>query len=104
MNAPQQLTASFDPPSNGTDTSAAAARSIKGRQRARDLAIVFAFIEREPTTCDAAEVALEMSHQSCSARFNDLQRLGLIYDTGIRRATRSGRSARVYAVRTPSPT
>ncbi len=103
VNEPAQLPLCFDPPSNGTDTSSAAASSIK-EHRARLLSDVYCFVGKAPTTCDAAEIALGMSHQTCSARFNDLQRLGLIYATDERRATRSGRSARVYATGTKPTT
>lgn len=47
-------------------------------------------------TCDEIEVALRMRHQSASARLRELCLMEQIRDTGVRRLTRSGRSARVY--------
>jgi hypothetical protein len=48
-------------------------------------------------TCDEAELALGLAHQTCSARFNQLRvELGKIRDSGERRPTRSGRKAAVY--------
>ncbi len=49
-------------------------------------------------TCDECEVALGISHQTCSAAINKLMRLGFIVATGSRK-TRSGRVARVWTVR-----
>ena len=46
--------------------------------------------------CDEAEAALELPHQTCSARFNDLKRGGLIYATGEHRQTRRDRKAEIY--------
>jgi len=51
--------------------------------------------------CDEAEVALGMTHQTASARFSELRRLGLLEDTGRSRLTRSGRPARVHIAVTP---
>lgn len=50
-------------------------------------------------TCDEAEADLFLSHQTCSARFNELWRRGRIVDSGQRRPTRSGRKAIVFVVR-----
>jgi len=46
-------------------------------------------------TCEEAEEVTGMSHQTCSARFADLKRLGLIEPT-MRRKTRSGRWAMAW--------
>lgn len=46
-------------------------------------------------TCDEVEVALGLSHQTCSARVNELNGVGYIKVEG-KRPTRSGRNARVY--------
>jgi len=51
---------------------------------------------RHGSTCDEAEVELDLSHQTCSARFYDLHRKDLIRDSGERRLTRSGRTAIVW--------
>lgn len=85
----------------GTDTSAAAAESMKTKApllRERVLESIKAR-HSEGMTCDEAEVALGLSHQTCSARFNELVNLCAIVDSGNRRPTRSGRKAIVYVVR-----
>ncbi len=51
-----------------------------------------------PSTCDEVEARSGLAHQTCSARFNELARVGCIAKTGERRATRSGRNAWVYEV------
>ena len=52
-------------------------------------------------TCDEAEVALNLSHQSASARFSELKREGKIEKCGVR-PTRSGCMAAVYVIKPPS--
>jgi hypothetical protein len=50
-------------------------------------------------TCDAVEEKTGLTHQCCSARINELENFKpepLIEDRGIRRKTRSGRTAVVY--------
>jgi len=84
------------PYAKGSDTSRDAATSIAnsaGDCRAR----IFGFIGRpEGSTCDEAEAAFGWRHQTVSARFWELERSGLIKKSEARRATRSGRAARVY--------
>lgn len=48
---------------------------------------------RTGTTCDKLEQVLNMSHQTTSARINDLVRLGKVVDSGRREKTRTGRLA-----------
>ena len=48
---------------------------------------------RTGTTCDKLEQVLNMSHQTTSARINDLVRLGKVVDSGRRAKTRTGRLA-----------
>ncbi len=87
-------------PHNGTDTSFAAAQS-KVSSAEIDRERVFNYVVsrgEQGATCDEAEVALGMSHQSCSPRFNELAKNNLEV-TELRRPTRSGRKARVYKVR-----
>ena len=48
-------------------------------------------------TCDEVEQKLGLSHQTCSARVNELDNIGFIKILG-KRPTRSGRNARVYHV------
>lgn len=52
--------------------------------------------EREGTISDKVEAALGMSHQTCSARVNDLEYVNIIYKTPRSIKTRTGRPARVY--------
>ncbi len=52
------------------------------------------------STCDEAEEALDMTHQTCSARFHDLAKEGRLTDSGRKRVTRSGRPAIVYVTGT----
>lgn len=52
-----------------------------------------------PQTCDALEVALGFTHQGCSPRLTALRNRDLVYDSGLRRKTRSGRQAAVWALR-----
>lgn len=50
------------------------------------------------STSDECEAALGLTHQCCSARFNQLAKLGVITLSGEARKTRSGRKAGVYVV------
>lgn len=97
-------------PHNGTDTSIAAAESHTPENAKNLRAKVYAFIAlrsvaggigQRGATSDEAEAVLKLSHQTCSARFNELRNAGLIVDSGDRRATRSGRKAAVYIVPEP---
>lgn len=60
-----------------------------------DCATILARIRkyRTGTTCDKLEQVLGMSHQTTSARINDLVRKGRIRDSGRREKTRTGRLA-----------
>lgn len=53
---------------------------------------------RYGATCDEICDRTKMGVQTVSARINGLKRKGLIEANGLRRATRSGRSAQVYEV------
>ncbi len=55
----------------------------------------------EGVTCDEVEVATKLPHQGASARIRELVQKGLIEARGIRRKTRSGRSAAVYIFKRP---
>ena len=48
-------------------------------------------------TVDALEQVLQRSHQTVSARVNELRDRGWVVDSGHRRKTRSGRSAIVWS-------
>lgn len=60
--------------------------------------IVMTFLEDDPKTCDAIEELSGLSHQSASARLTALSKRGIIYDTGLRAPTRSGRKAIKWAI------
>lgn len=98
MSAPAVETAPF---SNCT-TSWEAAQSIlepPERIRAKAKKAVLKAILQAPNgmTCDEIEVALNMSHQTVSARVRDLVKdRFLIMDSGKVRKTRSGRNAIVW--------
>jgi hypothetical protein len=56
-------------------------------------------------TCDEVEIALDMPHQTASARINELmketeERPALLFDSGARRKTRYGQLATVWIHRT----
>ncbi len=78
------------------DTSKAARVSIDpGHLRAKVLAHIVSCGVRG-ATCDEVEVALRMTHQTASARVNELKGRHAIVDSGNRRPTRSGRGAAVW--------
>ena len=84
-------------PAVDQETSRASARSLEptvGSMRA-DVFDLFARSPRELTD-DEIEVALDMRHQTASARRRELAIARLVADTGARRKTRSGRSAIVW--------
>ena len=83
---------------NGTDTSQAAAESVRPSLKTVRSRVYEFIFERgnHGATCDEIQVALELLAQTASARCNDLKRAKLIVDSGNRRPTRTGCSARVY--------
>lgn len=84
--------------SNGVATSDAAAESMRDHA-VRLLTVVVAHVERcglYGCTSDEAEVALDMPHQTVSARFHQGHRAGLLIRSEFKRPTRSGRDAFVY--------
>lgn len=80
----------------GCDTSQAAAESIEKDAPRLQREILKLIDTYDTATCDEIEEMTNIRHQSCSARFRELVLAGRIIDTGLRRKTRSGRSARVY--------
>jgi Fic family protein len=89
---------------NGADTSHAAFKTTTPESRATQRSrVLWAISETDRwygvdpgRTCDEVERLTGMSHQTASARITELVIEGKVRDTGIRRKTRSGRSARVY--------
>ena len=75
------------------ESAAANRRTNKSRDRAR----ILAHLRTVPdATCEEVEIALNMGHQTCSARFSELKRDGEILAVEERRATRSGCLARAW--------
>lgn len=88
------------PPHEAAETSVAAAVEIEEHSGALRQQVK-AFIRQaglEGATDDEIEEALNMRHQTCSARRRELVLLGEVIDSGWRRKTRSGRKAIVWAV------
>lgn len=82
-----------------SDTSKGARDSLSEGKLGRLRQQVLEFVrhhQAQGATCYEAEVGLRLSHQTTSARCTELLKAGLIWDSGERRATGSGRSARVY--------
>jgi predicted transcriptional regulator len=85
------------PPTNGTDTSRAAAESIADDAATlRDQVLDLIRASTDGLTTDEVEMRLGLNHQTASPRVWELHKRGLIGDSGKRRETRSGRMARVY--------
>lgn len=85
----------------GSPTSKAAAESLQGvavTKMRRKMLEYIAGQGNHGSTCDQAEVALGMSHQTASARIYDLHKMGAIVDSGMTRLTRSKRKAVVYVL------
>lgn len=88
-----------DPTANfphGDPYSTAAHDSIKGNKQ-RDFTRILAVLRDHPDgmTCEEVEIELGMKHQTCSARFTDMKRLGWIMWCG-ERPTESGRAAGIW--------
>lgn len=80
------------------ETSVAAIDSIKNKISSIERE-VYEYIKsrgRKGSTCDEAEIALNLRHQTASARFTALRKRDEIMDSGERRPTRSGRKAIVW--------
>ena len=85
----------------GSDTSESAAEAIADCQP-KLVEEVYRFLRRRQTlgaTCDDVEVALDMKHQTASARLRELAQEERIVDSGRRGKTRSGRSAVIWIVK-----
>lgn len=82
----------------GSDTSEAASRDVAGRAdtlRARCLELVKS-ANKLGRTCDELEQMTGERHQTISARVRELVLAEKIMDSGARRKTSSGSSARIY--------
>jgi predicted ArsR family transcriptional regulator len=81
----------------GSDTSHAAAASLSEAVLGDlQLKVLEAIIACKDMTCDEVETHLDLSHQTASARINELAKAGYIEDSGQRRKTKHGRAAAVY--------
>jgi predicted transcriptional regulator len=86
------------PPNNGTDTSIAAAASVRDAVTGRRLVVLEALRTHGPMTQEQVGELLGWPIQSVNPRIYELARGGRVRDTGKRRATRSGKSAAVWEV------
>lgn len=86
----------------GPETSRQAAERIKGYAGEQQAAVFRCIAEAgaQGRTADEVGELLELRPQSCSARVNELVRLGAVRDSGERRPTSSGRPARVLVAAT----
>jgi len=100
---------SYPPYVADSDTSRAAAASMKPHTPYLRDRIMRLFDDRMPTeydvvvhgrqigwTCDEIETELGASHQTVSPRVYELARSGAIVDSGERRKTKTGRKATVW--------
>jgi hypothetical protein len=62
---------------------------------------VYQIIKRVPMTTDEIEALTDLRHQTASARVNDLMKMRMVFDSGDRRKTRSGRNAIVWTTERP---
>lgn len=88
----------------GSDTSLEAAISMDGEPRAKQTAVVRNTLARFPEglTRDEIEVITGLLTASATARVAEMKRLGEVVDTGKRRPTRTGRTAAVVTLASPS--
>ena len=93
----------------GSDTSLMAAENIAPMVTKLQNMVLDVVLAKgtDGATCDEVEVALEMPHQTASARINELKeddveagRPQMLYDSGKRRKTRHGQLATVWIHRT----
>lgn len=86
------------PAHNRTDTSSAAALSMRDQAQHLRHIVYGWFADRGPqgATCDALEADLGLRHQTASARVHELWAAGKLIRTHARARTRSGRMAAVY--------
>lgn len=82
----------------GSETSEAAAEGMRASAATLRGKILRVLAERGPSTCDEVEVALNMRHQTASARIRELALQCRIVDSNVKRFTRSKRKAIVWAL------
>lgn len=84
---------------HGAETSVEAFKSTPESTRQRQRDDVLAYVRGRGAfgaTCEETSIKLGIPYTAASARFTELQRLGLITYGVARRATTHGKSARVY--------
>lgn len=84
----------------GDPNSAEAHKSIK-KDKSQTHQAILNYLARRPitgATCEEIELALTLSHQTCSARISELRANQRIISVGDRRTTSSGRWARVHRI------
>jgi hypothetical protein len=72
------------------------ANRVTSKSIARQLILAYLHAVTD-ATCDEVEVAQEINHQTCSARFSELKREGIIVPT-VKRATRTGCKAQAWRI------
>ena len=68
----------------------------------RDINRIYAHVHslgRRGAICDECEEPLKMVHQTCSARFSEMKKAGLLMATGEQRLTRKNCWADVYVTK-----
>ena len=83
----------------GSDTSQAAAEALEGKLGGMRQVVLDHVRGGAGLTCEEVEEQLEMRHQTAGPRINELVKVGLLYDSGERRRTTSGRMATVWKAR-----
>jgi transcription initiation factor IIE alpha subunit len=81
-----------------SDTSYAAARSVRHSAPAQREAVFATLYARGPSTAEELEIILGLAGNSIRPRLVELRRDGRVVDTGRRRRTQSQRYAVVWAV------
>ena len=84
---------------HNADTSVQAFQSTPDSTRQRQREAVLNFIKgtgARGATCEEISITLAMPYTAISARITELTRLQLIHDSGDRRATTHGKTARVH--------
>lgn len=82
----------------GNRQSKQAFNDTPGKVRTRQRMIIAEFVRKRGAhgaTSEEAETILKMRHQTCSARFTDLKKAGVLIESERRRRTSSGRWAAV---------
>ena len=95
--ANQVVLPTFEVPyARNSDTSKEAAESMRDHVSGIAQSILSHIRRGSGATCDEVEIALDLTHQTASARINWLRNQGYLIDSKARRLTRSGRKAVVW--------